>query len=140
MKKTPAVMRTDIVAGDKIIVIKSINNPATILAGDILEVKGAFNGYIQVTKNGLAYNLYTRASPPSDEYCLATREEILKYLNSKKEILLQEINKLDEEISYNTRYASEEEFVAEKLLEINNTTSKDKMVELLKTLKKSNYL
>lgn len=137
-QQTKTTIERDIKLGDKVYIISSRNNPQQLLKGDIVECVGAYAGYIIVKKGINNYNLYYTA--PFDEFCLADREHMKKNYVDRLLKLEIELKECKTELDYLNKYSCDEEYVAEKLIEINATNNKDKMIDLLKTLKKSNYL
>lgn len=77
---------------------------------------------------------------PADEFILADRKEQAKYLKERNKELIAEIHTNKAEIERLENFATEEEFVAHKLQKILKAKSEKQIVEILKTLKQSDYL
>ena len=134
--------------GDKIILTKSRNGMISVIGQELtvtnLNIGG---GAFQATsKTGMIVNIYTTA--PVDEYCLATKENIVKHLKEKRDDLLAELKAIEEKLDFHSKYESDEDFVADKLDQLFSANSKGNskkervklMSDVLKTLKESNLL
>jgi hypothetical protein len=140
--------------GDFIIVIKARNGNNNILHKVVEVIKGSTmrGGNIVVkyiNKQGILtqMTLY-RDGNPSDEYVLATKDNIIQSLEDAKQPYLEKIAELDKLIEFHKKYENEEEFAADKIDTLINAAQNGKskkervklMAEVLRELKATNYL
>jgi Cft2 family RNA processing exonuclease len=123
--------------GDQILLIKS-NHGLLAYEGQVLTIIGGKGNYSAKTSNGLNVSIYT--SSPADEFCLADRKMMSKYLKEKVSKMRLEIHKIEEEITFLDKYETEEDYVAEKVMALIEAKDKKEIVEILKQMKKSNFI
>ena len=143
MEKNPNVK-----PGDKVLLLKA-RNSSQMYVGQELTVSIVNNGggfITALTQGGMMINLFQ--TPPSDEYCLATKENHIKYLENKQIEIKEELESIEKKLDFYNKYESQEEFVADKLTQLMaaneaGETKEEKiklMTTVLKTLKESNLI
>lgn len=128
--------------GDKIILKKS-NSGASEWNGKQMEVTAFYSGYIQARSLDGFPNTGNMCIYPKDEFCLSSRKEQAKYVKEKIDSLKLEIENLKNEYNMLTKFETDEDEVAYKLDQImkaSKTGGAKKIAELLRLMKKSDYL
>lgn len=135
--------------GEQLLVISAKNDMS--LQGALVEMVSADNNrqsfQVKIMAEGDAtnpkaigsvVNLYN--SGPADEYIRADKEGKLKHY--KEKLVELEVKKATvlAEIDFIEKYDSMEEFVADKIGLLIQANTKESRVEILKTLKQTNYL
>jgi len=121
--------------GEKVLLIKS-RNSISKYEGQIAEIMSKSGGNLYVRfKDGSNYTLY-----PNDEYCLADRSSIIKRNKELIENLKKEIEVLQKDTKRLEMFKDDAEEVAYKLDLLLKAKSKDKMAEILRTLKETNFI
>ena len=126
--------------GDKII-LKKGNNGNKGYEGQTLEVtqERLGNHYIKVmATNKKVFNLYY--SGPADVFVFAERKEQIKNIKEEIKEKKKELKTLQEELNFLIKYEDEEEFVAEKIDLLLKAKGKKAKAEILRELRKSNFL
>ena len=143
--RSKAIINPNVEKGDKILLIKSLNGLRQY-EGEVLEVtRGSKSASSNVLVKALTHNgtwtIYRSNRDCSDEYTLADKKSILAMLKDKEKDLKKELASIKTEIEFHEKYDSMEEFVADKLMGImKNKDDKESIVEMLKELKRSDFL
>lgn len=115
---------------DRIYSVTTINSNGSIQAkledATGIEQQGYYKGYIISMNSGC--------------YILATKEAKLEHQISLLKELEERIIEVKAEIEFLDKYDSMEEFVADKIDALLKADTKETRIELLKTLKQTNYL
>ena len=134
--------------GDKIL-LKQPNNGALGWKGKILEVESVVSdgSYCKVHQfeniNAGTITVYanTRQTGKADEFCLADRKAQGAWMKEKAEELKKEAKKMEEEAKALLLYKDDAEEVAAKLeLLFKQKGNRQKMAEILRTLKETHYI
>lgn len=132
----------DLKIGTKIIATKMSSGGLTLI-GKVLEIVDVKIGYYSVkqinTTNGNT-TIYCGYDGRQDDYTIATRKQISEALKEEMETKTDEINKLKEEIDYYDKYNNDEEYLAAKIDQLMNTKGIAAKAEILRELRRSNYL
>lgn len=140
--------------GDFILITKSRNGIQSILNRVVEVTKGSTSTYGNIivkylNQQGSWVNVTIyRDVNPSDEYVLATQDNIIQSLEDAKKPYLDKIAELDTLIAFHKKYANEEEFAADKIDTLINAAQsggkkEDRikvMAQVLKELKETHYL
>lgn len=135
--------------GDKVILLSSrqgnILNPEWYNTPLEIISHNPSSGYYQVKIEGKASgtaSIYYKGGN-QDEFCEATRQAQAEYLKNQINIMKEKIKRHREEVNRLLEFDSEEEYTASKLSEImtaHENNDPKKMAEILKLMKKQNYL
>lgn len=128
--------------GDEIFLIES-RNSAKKLEGKVLVIislNGNNNHSFQVKckDTGVLATIYNGG--PADEYIAATKEAKIEYYTVKLKDADDEVIRIKAELEFIEKYDSMEEFVADKIGLLIKADTKESRVEILRTLKQTNYL
>jgi hypothetical protein len=156
LTKTIIMTKTELPAvkkGDLIILLACRNGnknfegkTLVVTSNRVRATKTVFNAKIVDEPEKGAIQLYYDG--PGDDFILATNEAVVANLEARKVDLKKEMEDIDREITFRTKYDSEEEFVADKLDTLITTAQgggnkEDRvklMTDILKELKTSNVL
>ena len=86
------------------------------------------------------YNITLYTDKPADGYCLATRKNQAEWLKSKVKDMKADIKEMEAEIEFLTKYKDDEEFVADKIDQLVKADTVKAKADILRLLKKSNYI
>ena len=138
--KNPEVNR-----GDKILLVVSRNGNSPQWEGIELEVVTNYrsSGYITARSvSGMpsrgTISLYSVNT--QDEYVLYDRKERANWLSKSLVTMKNEIKRMEEEIKHLTKYSSEEEYTAYKIERLFSAKGVKAKAEILKELRKTNYI
>ena len=129
-------MNPDIRKGDKIMVVQARNGQNYLIGYELDVVTGSkANSTTNITvKNPVNNsNVIVYRSGPNDDFILVTRENKITVLNYMK-------SEIERELDFITKYASEEEFVADKIDQLLKAKGVAAKADILRELKKTNYL
>lgn len=128
--------------GTKIVATRLCNGTSNI--GKILEIVKTHTGYYDVklfnAQNNLTFAVYCGYDGRQDDYTIATRKQIADELKESIKARIEEVNRIKGEIEYYEKYESDEEYLAGKIDQLMNTKGITAKAEILRELRRSNYL
>jgi hypothetical protein len=140
----PILEKKDCKTGTELIIKRCNNGQGTAWEGKVVKVYSvSTDNYVMVERtneNGQRATTNLFFSGPADDFSLANRESQIALQKEIVKTKTDELNEAKKELEHLEKYASEEEFVADKIQKLMKSNSKTKMVQILKELKKSNML
>jgi hypothetical protein len=123
------------------IILEKGNNSNSIFENKKLVITYSYgNGTYQVKDTrGVYVNIYTN-SGVRDIITLFNRKDHAQFLRKKADEMRLEANKIEEEALFYEKYQTEEDYLAEKLLSLVKSGTKEDIVKILKEMKKTNFL
>ena len=118
--------------GDKIFVIKSRNGAPSLQELEVQNGSSTSTTFTAKDNIGTNWTIY-RKGTPEDTYFKMNKEAVIAIL----EIIKKNVSTL---LEYHTKYANEEEFVADKIEQLLNADGITAKAQILRELKRSNYL
>lgn len=131
---------TKLKKGSKVYIVKSYNG-ASHLEGKVVEIvasHGSGNYTVKDPDSLINYSIYSTGK--ADEFVIPTKEYFIKFYKDKLDSLEKEVNSVRAEIAFHEKYDSMEEFVADKIGMLMQADTKEARVEILKTLKQTNFI
>jgi len=128
--------------GDKILLIKGRNSGTVGYEGQVLIITAVYVGYYSVKsdKNTTFNIFYDYEGYKKDDFCLASRKEKAKYLKNLVNVLKKQVEENEREIEFLEKYETEEDYLAEKLMQLMEAKNRLGIVKLLKEMRKTDHL
>lgn len=127
-----------------LILVKRSNNGQAQFEGHVCEVMNVYNDYLSAVSKDTKMNctLYTNTKQTgiADELCYADRQKQIEWTENKIKDLKTQTAKLEAEADRLRKFKDAEEEVAYKLDQILKAKGPKQIAEILRELKKSDYL
>lgn len=135
------INKRDYKVGDVVLLMKSRNgmDQRTGQLFEVLEIRTSGSLRVKALEGKpttVVFTLYV----DSDEYKPATKEVRIEHYKHRVKILEEDISRIKGEIDFLEKYDSMEEFVADKIGLLIKADTKESRVEILKTLKQTNFI
>jgi len=118
--------------GDKIFVLKSRNGAPSFQEFKVQNGSSTTTTFSAKDTMGKSWTIYRKGNP-EDTYFKMDKEAVIATLTVIKK-------NVDTLLEYHTKYANEEEFVADKIEQLLSADGVAAKAQILRELKKSNYL